>query len=161
MRRREQGSVNVVFVLAIACLFVVMVLAVLLLGARVYRSVSQSSQAGRDGRTALAYITTKVHSGDSRGDVQVGEFEGQPALFLLEEYDGVEYETILYAWDGWMYELFCEPDSGLVPEDGELLMPCGALTFRLEGELLTVTYTGEGGETASACVALRSGGEGT
>jgi len=130
MRRARGQKIDTVFVLIIFCVFAVSVLMVLMLGASIYQNMTDITRDGYDERMVLSYIWTKIKNNDDAGRISIGEFHGMPALFFDEEFDQVTYRTMLYHYDGWIYELFSEKDLGLYPEDGERITRVGDLVFQ-------------------------------
>lgn len=110
--------VSMVFALIVFCAFAMSLLTVLMLGANAYRSITEMSRKGYDERACLSYVWTKVKNGDETDYVKVGDFHGLSSLCIYENYDGVMYQTVIYAYDGHLYELFCETGTDLSPEDG-------------------------------------------
>ncbi len=147
---------------AVAALIAALILGAALLlslttGAGVYRQVQYRSDSSMDQRLGLSYITEKVHAHDAAGMVSAGEFGGCDAVFLLQELDGVVYETILYVHDGWLKELFCEQGWELEPGDGQQITEARGLSAALEGRLLRLVYTDAGGTAQQADIYVRSG----
>jgi len=125
---REQ-KIDTIFVLIIFCVFAVSVLMVLMLGASVYRNMTEITSDGSDERTTLAYIWSKVKNSDDAQSIETGEFQGLSALYIYEEYDSVKYHTIVYYYNGWVYELFSEAELEFYPEDGIKIIKVDGLTF--------------------------------
>ena len=126
-------------VLLVFSLFAACVLMVLLTGADAYQR-----------------LATKVRQGDGQGQIWVDTFaeeEGPQCLFLEE--DG--YLTQIYCYDGWLRELYAQPDSGLEPQDGEQVLEVQDLELSLEDGLLTLTVTTPQGERITQQLSLRSG----
>ena len=130
MRKNDRGQrIDTVFVLAIFCVFAISVLMVLMLGANIYQNVNGMTQEGYVEHLALSYIWTKVKNGDDSGKISVGDFNGHPALCFDEEYGQTQYSTLIYYYNGWIYELFSEKDLGLSPEDGTQILRVDKLSF--------------------------------
>ena len=135
MKTSGKSKVDTVFVLIIFSVFALSVLMVLMLGARIYKNMTDITNENQEERTLLSYIWTKVKNGDKSGSISVGEFYGLTALCFDENFDGVPYRTSIYQYDGWLYELFCEtgmltdPESGFLPEDGVQIMRIDKLVF--------------------------------
>ena len=124
-------------------IFALSVLMVLMLGARIYKNMTDMTREGQDERTLLSYIWTKVKNSDKAGSIYVGEFCELSALCIDEIYDGTLYRTVVYQYDGWVYELFSETGIEFLPEDGVKVMRIDDLKFEeAEYGLLKVT-TGE------------------
>ena len=131
---------DTIFVLIIFAVFAVSVLIVLILGATIYRNIAEVSQEGADERSVLAYIWTKTKNFNDAGMIYVSEYYGDNALIIEEVFSGVRYQTVVYHFDGWLYELFTEQGLGLGREDGVRVMELGSLSFdSLEHGLIKVT----------------------
>jgi len=124
---------DTVFVLIIFCVFAVSVLLVLMLGASIYKNMTEITQDGRSERTAISFIWTKVKNCDEAGSIYVGDFYGLNALCFDETLGGTEYWTVIYHYKGWVYELFCEKDLELYPEDGVQIIRVESLLFEEPG----------------------------
>lgn len=122
MKATRGKRIDTIFVLIIFCIFAVSVLIVLMLGAGIYRNMNDISNDGRDERTALSYLWTKVKNNDTAGNVYVGDFCGLPALCIDEEDDGTAYQTVVYHYDGWICELFYEVGIDFTPDSGSKIL---------------------------------------
>lgn len=153
---RQGTGKGTVAALALTCVFGATMLLSLATGAGIYRSVTGRVETASERRVGLSYITAKVHSFDEAGGVHVGYFWGQDALYLLQDYDGVTYETILYVYDGHLMELFCQAGWEQEPEAGQAITEAGELRVKqVADDLLRLTYTAAG-RTESADLYLRS-----
>jgi len=97
--------------LMVFCIFAMLVLTVLVLGASAYRSITATAREGSDERTGLSYVWTMVKNNDNAGNVYVDDFNGLPALIMTEALDDSIYQTIIYHYEGWIYELFTEKSN--------------------------------------------------
>ena len=139
-----KNKIDTVFVLMIFSIFALSVLLVLMLGARIYKNMTDMTREGQDERTLLSYIWTKVKNSDKAGSIYVGEFCGLSALCIDEEYDGTPYRTVVYQYDGWVYELFSETGIAFLPEDGVRVTKIGDLQFEeFEYGLIKVSTGGK------------------
>ena len=141
-KKIRRQKIDTVFVLIIFCVFAISVLMVLMLGASIYKNMSEISRDGYDERTVLAYFWTKVKNGDDAGNIYIGDFHGIPALCFDEVYTDSTYVTMIYHFNGQVYELFTEVgyELGLEPEDGESVMKVDNLRFEgLDNGLIRVT----------------------
>ena len=118
--------------LIVFCVFTMTVLTVLMHGVSAYKNVTDKSREGE--RVCLSYIWTKVKNGDEVGMVSVADFHGLPALCLDEVYDGVVYRTMIYHYEGFVYELFSEAGLEFSPEDGVPIIVNESLSFELLGD---------------------------
>lgn len=143
-------------VLLVFSLFAACVLMVLLTGADAYQRLVERDQTAFDRRSCAQYLATKVRQGDSQGQIWVDTFaedEGPQCLYLEE--DG--YLTQIYCYDGWLRELYAQPDAGLEPQDGEQVLQAQDLELSLKEGLLTLTVTTPQGERITQQLSLRSG----
>lgn len=159
LKTKNSHTINVVFVLAVACAFAASVLMVLMLGVRVYADIESTSKAEFSERVCLSYLSTKVHRSDVSGNVRSDEFAGIPALYIDEEIDGTAYNTVIYAYDGWLRELFCEKGLDLTPDSGTPILEVDSVSFaQMNNDLLAVEYLDQSGKTGNVFIHLRTGG---
>ncbi|MCL1808345.1 MAG: DUF4860 domain-containing protein [Clostridiales bacterium] len=158
---KNSHTIDVVFVLAVACAFAASVLTVLMLGANVYGSMQKTSEEEFKSRVCLSYIAAKIHANDSLGKLHVGTYEGAPALYLDAEFDGTGYNTIIYSYDGWLRELFCEKglELELSSDSGTPVLEIGSVSFENAlPNLLSIEFQGSNGDSGKLFVNLRCGG---
>lgn len=154
---RRQTGAGAIASLILTCVFGATLLLSLAAGAGVYRNVAARVESGANTRVGLTYLTTKLHNRDSLGAVYAGSFGGADAVYLLEDMDGVTYETILYVYDGQLRELLCEQGWELAPADGETITEAQGLTVtEPEKGLLRLSFTDGSGNTETADVYIRS-----
>ncbi len=162
---KRGNAAGTVATLALTCIFGVTLLMGIFAGAAVYQRVGERVTASAEERVGLTYLTAKVRGFDQRlsdgsGAVQTGKLEGQDALFLRETVDGAEYETVLYVYDGQLREMLCLRGDEHPPAFGEAIAPAQSLHVEFpEAGLLRLEYVGGDGETRTADVFLRSGGD--
>ena len=138
-KARRGQDVTTVFILLIFCVFAFSILSVLLLGVDVYRGVNEASANGYGQRSCLAYITAKVRHSDSADAIGVCEFGESTALELTEYFNGVEYVTRIYLYEGNVCELFFEKALDLPPSAGLAICPAESLDMQLwEDDMIRV-----------------------
>jgi len=133
--RQNNRKAESLLALLLFAVFAVCILTVLLTGADVYQRLSSRDQSSYDQRTAAQYLATRIRQADTADGVTLRVFEGRDALVLVQEIDGVRYETMLYCHDGYLCELFMEAEALLdedgaytvVPEDGEKVLAADTL----------------------------------
>ena len=124
----------------IFCVFAISMLMVLMLGADIYKNMTEISREGYDERTTLSYFWTKIKNSDENGKVYIADFQGTPSLCLAEIYGDTKYLTRLYRYGDNVCELFTEESVQLDPEDGMPVIGADDLTFEeLEGGLIKIT----------------------
>ena len=159
--RRSSGA-GTMAALMLTCVFGATLLLSLATGASIYRRVASRVERSAAQRVGLTYITAKIHSCDEAGKVTPAIYadpssQEADALVLTQDIEGTGYWTILYVYDGWLRELFCEenwpmgPDAGLPIAEAQSLV----VTEPAEG-LLHLAYTRPDGSVDTADVYLRS-----
>ena len=152
--KKPASRITQVLTLLTTAVFALGVLLVLLTGADRYRNLVDRGAAAYEDRTALQYLTTRVHQAQW---VEAGTVEGCPVLILGETIDGVDYTTRVYCHDGWLRELYTLPGAAIPLSAGEPILEAECLELTLEGQLLTVKldqrelflHLPEGGEVGS------------
>ena len=144
MKTIRKQKIDTLFVLMIFCVFAISMLMVLMLGASIYKNMTEISRDGYDERTTLSYFWTKIKNGDEDGLVYLGDFQGLPALCLAEVYGDTRYLTMIYRYGDKVYELFTEEGVQLDPEDGTPVIGAEDLAIEdLGGGLIRVTVGGK------------------
>ncbi|MCL2703735.1 MAG: DUF4860 domain-containing protein [Defluviitaleaceae bacterium] len=139
----RKNRIETIFVLMVFCVFAASVLTVLMLGGSVYSNTAALSGEGYDERTCLSYIWSKVKNSDAAGNVFLDEIEGVTMLAILEEVNGRMFRTLIYYYDGWLYELFSR--AALFPgiESGQRIIKTEPLVFEDAGDgLIKATVDG-------------------
>jgi hypothetical protein len=154
-KMRRGGRIDTVFVLIIFCIFAVSVLMVLMLGASIYQNMTEISRQQQNERTVLSYIRTKVRSNDENGRIYIDQFNGLPALVYDDEFDGRQFRTAIYHYNGYIYELYSEVGLEFSPDQGTQILPLDSISFEtLEDGLIRVSAG-----TKSIILHIRTGSE--
>lgn len=150
---------NTVIAISLFITFIASVLLVVLLGIKSYHSVCDVSELTFNERTCLAYITDKLRHGDCEGAVRVGEFDGLNAIYIDSEYEGVLYNNIIYFYDGWLYEIYCEKDARFFKTDGSKIAEASSVVFsEPKSGLLLIEVTDTNGSKGKFHLYVRSEG---
>ena len=64
----------------------------------------------------------------------------------------------IYYYDGYIREVLCAEDGGLLPEDGNEILAAEGLQILKAGNLISFSVTNEDGTESSMKIAVRSGG---
>lgn len=157
-RLRDQHAVDLLFTLALFCVFAASSLMVVLIGARVYQNTADSMGENFDTRTSLTYVTTKIHQNDTAGAVRVTHLGDRPALVLRQTYGSSVYENWIYCYDGKLREVLIAQGSSFDPATGQAIMDLQDFTVeRPGGNLLRLHVTDLSGRETSLTVSLRCG----
>ena len=96
--------------------------AIVVLASGFYSRQVKASSDSYSGRTALAYVTEKMHQNDENGAIADGTFDGENALVIRQRYDEKDYVTYLYAYDGYLRELFIRDGTEAKASDGRKIL---------------------------------------
>lgn len=141
MRNPDRGQkIGNLLALLIFCAFTAAILLVLMLGANIYQGVSGRNTASADQRLAISYIEAKLRHSDTLDDVYLDSFRGYEeltdisTLYLEEDYGDSVYHTMIYCYDGWIRELYCEKGLEFTPDAGIKILPAQSLDFKQDAE---------------------------
>jgi len=133
-------SIDTIFVLIVFSIFAISVLMVLMFGASIYRNINDMSRENESEQTALSYIWTKAKNFDNADSIRIGEFNGVPTLQIYESFGGIDFRTVIYHYNGWLYELFSDAELDFSPASGTRVVMVESLTFEeLEDGLFRTT----------------------
>ena len=158
-RRSGKRSISGLAALILLGVFAAGILSVLLTGANAYKRLTERDAASYDSRTCVQYLANKVRQAPAPDSVVLSDFGEGDSLLVREQMNGCEYWTQVYCHDGWLMELFTAADAGLVPEDGEKILPAQHLAAQRSGDLLQIKIVDEHGTEHVVLLTLR-GGEG-
>ncbi len=143
------------FTLALFTLFALAALALVVTGARVYRSTAASMEKGYTTRTALAYVAEKLRQNDV-----AGALEAESNRLCLTQYGEENACLYIYEYQGWLMELLIPESQEFRSEDGQRLLEVAS--FHVEQKavsLYEISVSGADGETASLLIAPNAAGK--
>lgn len=156
MGKRNSHIIDIIFALALFCVFAASALLVVLIGAKVYQSATAAMDENFDTRTSLTYIATKIRQNDAAGAVFLTELEGAPALAIEQEIDGESYRTYIYHFDGELREIFTMSEIDALVSDGQFIMDLPGLKMEdCGGNLLRFTSVDGNGREISLNISPR------
>lgn len=126
--QEKRHIVDVLFVLALFCVFAFSALVLVSIGANVYQKTVDNMDSNYNGRTAFSYVTEKIRQNDTAEAISVGMLSDHPAVILTQEIEGEKYATYLYENEGYLTELFMQ--SGL--DLGEDVLNAGHPLLKLK-----------------------------
>lgn len=152
-RNTYRHQMDGVFVLLLFAIFASCILVVLLFGASSYEKLVQRDADAYNRRTAISYIEAKLRHSDKENCIYVGSFSSKDdinedeinTLYLKLEVEGEEYYTKIYYYDGYLREVLCMEDGGLMPEDGNCILAAKGLKTYRKGSMIYIGVTNEDG----------------
>lgn len=156
---RKNHSIDLLFTVALFCMFALSALVILIAGAGVYRSVNARATAEYTHFTPLFYIEQKIHQHDRTGGVSLRQIEDQDVLCLHSEYNGAAYTTYIFERDDTLQELFIRADAQPDLNRGTKLTELKEMSLSQEGDnILNVTLTDDSGALSSTRVLVKAQG---
>lgn len=159
MRTRSETRhvIDLIFPIALFFVLAASSLAAVLLASNVYRHTVQAEQSNFESRTSLSYVAWKVRQNDESGAVSIGTFDGQDSLVMKQFYDGQEYRTYIYEYDGYLRELVVRADVEANAAAGRKILEVQDFQMEEFGDgIFRFSYVGEDGKQVSTMAAVRS-----
>ena len=131
--------------------------AVVLFAARIYGSTVEDTSQADDYRTAVSYISGRIHGFDSAGSVSVENLDGCEAIMLTHPDGNRTYATYIYCYDGFLRELMVPYGTSASLSAGTEILAVNTLKIEeLTPGLFRFSATDEAGNCTAAVVSLRS-----
>ena len=142
MKQEHSFIVDVLFVLALFGVFAISALVLVTIGADVYQHTVQDMTDNYETRTAISYLTEKVHQYDTSTGIAITDFAGGHALALSDTAEEQTYITYIYYYDGALRELFVGEEAVFTPESGQSIIPLDSFDVEpVHAGLIRATYT--------------------
>jgi len=148
MEKRSAGLESV-FVFLIFGIFAVSSIIMLILGARVYKDVFDSTKKTSEVRAGLSYISNKVRAGTRAELIEEGDMQ---VLSIQNDGEEIPYRVIIYYQNGVIMEDTMIQGMSFDPARGEKVIPVSGFKMEYNGDLMTFTVTGENGATKSLTI---------
>lgn len=157
--RTQKHIVDILFVIALFGLFVLSAIALISIGARIYSRTMTNMDNNFTARTAVAYITEKIHQSDSQNAVSLCSFAGNPAFVINSNANNIEYKTYIYEYEDVLRELTVRADLELSPSAGQEIIEINRFEIiPLNDYLVHCVITMMDGQNYDFYVSAHSGG---
>ena len=155
--KRSRHAIDLIFPISLLFLFAATAIAVLLLSAGVYSSITEKSSLREERFTPLSYIEEKLRQNDTADAIRLVRVEGQDCLAIYRTISGEDYVTYIYEDDGRLKELFMQTDADMTLEDGDEILELSDLTITEPSPgILRIVATDTAGGQSSLITAERS-----
>ncbi len=157
LNSKRNNAIQTVCVMIIFALLTFSALMLVVSGIKAYRNMSDFSSDNSQLRASLSYITNKIRTGDSKGNINIINMDGTDVLEISAIYDGEKYKTCLYVYNNVLYEQLISDKDNLSLKDGNFVTRISNLDFAEEkGGLFKIKAETENGEKAETFVDMRS-----
>lgn len=137
--QKEKSIVDIIFIIAVFGVFLLSTLLVVLYGAKVYKKTVSDMDVNYSSRTALAYVSEKIHQHDYRNGIEIVSINDEPIL-KFNEAGNNDYCTYLYSYDGYLKELTIKNDVDFAPDAGKDIIKIRSFTANKESDSLYKFY---------------------
>lgn len=114
----KEFSFQFIFVMLLYLIIVVLSIMIISLGKNIYDRINEDRNTNYQVRVSLAYLANKIRQSDKIDSLEIQDLHGINSLVINEVYDGENYRTWIYYYDGALYEMFTDEDSDFDPADG-------------------------------------------
>ena len=158
LKSKNHHIIDAVFILCLMFLFVLSALAVITIGASIYKKNVSAMSHNYNQRAACAYITEKIRQTDVNGGIYVANIFDHNTLVLESEVNGVLYNTYIYDHDGYLMELYARADlENFYPQSGQKILEVASFDIsEVSDSLSFVELVVDNGEKESMYIAKRS-----
>ena len=117
---KNKHVIDMIFPIALFFVFISSCFIVLILSFHTYRKTVQLEQSNYQTRTALSYITQKIHQNDLIDSVSLQQIDQKDVLVLKSSYED----------KGYLKELFISNQLEFDKDDGKKIMPVSHLKMQ-------------------------------
>lgn len=156
MIKQKNHVVDLLFSLALFCVFAASALTIVIMGADVYQKSVNDMNRNSTIRTSLSYLSEKIHQNDAENGIRIDQLNDLPSLVLTQNLNGETYETWIYTYDGMLCEIMTDLENGFTPEEGQPILEIGSFSLEQNGSRIILTVSDTQGNTSSLSVSPRS-----
>lgn len=155
--KQERGHViDLLFTLALFCVFAASSFLVVLMGANIYKQTVTQMTQNYNTRTSLSYLAEKIRQNDIADGIRIGEVEGATALVLEQKVGESTYQTWIYSSGGELREVMVAQGAKVKAADGQPIMELADLQVDRSPEgLLSLTTIDPDGTVSTLKLSLR------
>ena len=158
---RRKNRIVDLFPLLLFLIFTLSALGVVIYSVQIYQHIVETAEGSFDVDTSVYYITEKLRNHDADGSIKVGDFKGNRAVILEDNVAGVPYVTYIYAYDGYLRELYAEREEteSMVADSGTRILEITEFDIKkISDDLLLLGFTSANGDHSEAYISVRSKG---
>ena len=161
MKKRGRNRINDIFPILLFLVFTLSALGIVMMSVQIYQKILVRSDGNYDNKTAVMYLTEKFRANDREGQIRVGQFKGQDAVLITKPVKDEVYVTCIYAYDGYLRELYLEQKllEGAEMDSGTEILEMDSFSAEeLSDRLISLKFTDRSGNSLTTCLAVKSGG---
>lgn len=137
---KENRTFDTTFILILLSIFAVTVLLTVIFSTNAYKSIHENTNKNFNYISPLSYIASKVRQSDVSGAVRIEEKEGIKALVIKTFSDNEVYETWIYNYDGYIYEIYLDENADFSLSDGTAIYENNKIEFLIDDNKSLTIY---------------------
>ena len=157
MYGKQNHKIEIIFPIMLLFIFAISALVVTLFATRVYEKTVNNTLRNDSARTAVAYVTEKIHQNDVSSAIELRDIGGSQALCINKTANGKEYVSYIYFDDGRLKELYASRDMDVNKSLGTEICELKSFSINSAGNsLYRINCEDANGNTYSSVVGIRS-----
>lgn len=157
MKAEKNHVIDVVFMLALLCVFTVCGLMVVFIGINVYKDTANNMESSYSERTALAYVAKQIRQNDQTNTIEISEIEGVTALVFNESKSGQDFCKYIYYYNGYLQEIYTIKSFVPVLTAGQEIIEIGGFDAEITQDgMIEITINQDDADDLSLTLALQS-----
>ena len=156
----QKHITDILFTLALFCVFAGASLIVVFIGADVYSGTVRRMDNSFEINTTLAFVSTKIQQHDIIDAINIKYIDDVPAIVLESQIGERIFETWIYHYEYALWEIFIAQDfsSSIVLGDGQLLVHVHSFNFSsIDDGLISLAAATADGFSGRRLIDLRTG----
>ncbi len=133
--------VDVMFAIALFCVFVISMLSIIIMGANIYKGITRRMDMNSTKRISTSYVGTKLRQMDILNAIYTEELSGKQALVLEQTLNGSAYQTWIFHHDGKLKEIFVGKGDPVNPAIGQTILEITGFDIKMaDNNLFVFSY---------------------
>jgi len=154
--KKRNSYIQIVCALSLFLLFSVCSLVVVTIGANNYKGILGETDKSFNTNASLHYVSNKLHSYDKPNSVSIENINGIQVLALNEDLTDSGYHTLIYFYNGYLYELLKQKHQTFVLGNGTKVFPIETFSIKkLTNSVVELTATNKKSEQLSTKISLK------
>lgn len=156
----QTHKINTLFSVILFLLFMIVMFLTIAISALDYHHTDSLTAKNQENRTAVSYLTQKIHQCDSDGSILLSSVGTSDALGLLEspsDSDSTGSFTYFYCYQNSLWECQAAANDVVHPGDGAPSIPMRALSIdRISATLYALSITDTDDNTQTVYLSFRT-----
>ncbi len=156
---RARSKISDVFPILLFLVFTLSALGIVLASVQIYQKILSRAEESYDTEIAVAYLTEKFRNHDAEGSIKIDDYMGHDAILIENIVKDVPYVTYIYAYDGYLRELYVEKEmlGGCVEDSGTRILELKSFDAEMMSDSLAhLRFTDEDGGSTETFLSIRS-----